>query len=256
MRSVVVVLPASMCAMIPMFRVLSSVNWRAMASLDLYSGLSNKNGPLGPARTSECLSGTSRYVLEVSIVRWVAPGRARMSASDRGTATDYSKGIPLRPADLLSAKRVLAPARADRRGAARDRRAVPLYTVVVGALQTPQRSVSAGSNHGYALALVAVAAVAMAVGAARGARAAAVALVALGLVALLVALAVDLPDTRQSGLAARVGQLLAGPRAAGARPDARDRRRDRAAARAGRRRRLAWARAGARLARTPRRSGH
>ena len=39
----------------------------------------------------------------------------------------------------------------------------------------------------------------MTVGAVRGARTAAVALVALGLVALLVALAVDLPDTRASG---------------------------------------------------------
>ena len=74
----------------------------------------------------------------------------------------------------------------------------PLYTVVVGALETPRRSVSGGSSHGYALVLVALAAVAMAVGALRGARAAAAALVALGAVALLVALAIDLPDTRGS----------------------------------------------------------
>jgi hypothetical protein len=75
----------------------------------------------------------------------------------------------------------------------------PLYTVVVGSLDTPRRSVSAGSNHGYALALVALAAVAMAAGALRGARAAAVALIVLGAAALFVALAIDRPDTRRSG---------------------------------------------------------
>ncbi len=122
-----------------------------------------------------------------------------MSASDRRTATDYSKGIRLRPADLLSADRL--PALLALTGAVLlvIAELSPLYTVVVGALQTPQRSVTAGANHGYALALVALAALAMAAGTLRGARAAAVALVALGLVALLVAFAVDLPDTRASG---------------------------------------------------------
>jgi hypothetical protein len=75
----------------------------------------------------------------------------------------------------------------------------PLYTVVVGALQTPRRSVSAGSHHGYALALVALGAAAMALGASRGARAAAAALVVLGAVALVVALAIDAPATRSTG---------------------------------------------------------
>jgi hypothetical protein len=58
--------------------------------------------------------------------------------------------------------------------------------------------VSAGSHHGYALVLVALAAVAMALGALRGARAAAAALVALGAAALVVALVIDLPATRDS----------------------------------------------------------
>jgi hypothetical protein len=122
-----------------------------------------------------------------------------MSASDRGTATDYSKGIRRRPADLLSAERALALLALTGAVLLAIAELSPLYTVVVGALQTPQRSVSAGSNHGYALAVVALAALVMTAGAVRGARAAAVALVALGLVALLVALAVDLPDTRASG---------------------------------------------------------
>lgn len=75
----------------------------------------------------------------------------------------------------------------------------PLYTVVVGSLQTPRRTVTCGSNHGYALALVALAALTMVAGSLRGARPAALALVALGAAALVVALAVDGPDTRASG---------------------------------------------------------
>jgi hypothetical protein len=75
----------------------------------------------------------------------------------------------------------------------------PLYTVVVGALGMPRRSVSAGSHHGYALLVVALAALPMILGALRGARAAAIALAVLGGVALLVALTIDLPDTRSSG---------------------------------------------------------
>jgi hypothetical protein len=74
----------------------------------------------------------------------------------------------------------------------------PLYYVVVGALGTPRRSVTAGSHHGYAQAVVALAAPAMTLGALRGARAAAAALAVLGAVAVLVALVIDLPDTRGS----------------------------------------------------------
>ncbi len=122
-----------------------------------------------------------------------------MSAADRGTATDYSKGGPLRPADFVTARRVLAALALVGAGLLVVAELSPLYTVVVGALQTPRRSVSGGSNHGYALAVVALAAIAMTLGALRGARAAAVALLALGAVALFVALVVDLPDTRASG---------------------------------------------------------
>ena len=71
--------------------------------------------------------------------------------------------------------------------------------VVVGSLETEKRSVSGHANHGYALLVVALAAVPLLLLALRGARAAAAALVALGAVALVVALAIDLPDTRESG---------------------------------------------------------
>ncbi|MDQ3849470.1 MAG: hypothetical protein M3296_02485, partial [Actinomycetota bacterium] len=71
--------------------------------------------------------------------------------------------------------------------------------VVVGSLETVVRSDPGRSHHAYALLIVAVAAVPMAVGALRGARPAATALAVLGLVALGVALAVDLPDAHGSG---------------------------------------------------------
>jgi hypothetical protein len=122
-----------------------------------------------------------------------------VSASARGTASNYSKGsltgradFPT-PAVLLAA---LALAGALLLGIAE---LSPLYTVVVGSLQTPRRSVTCGSNHGYALVLVALAALVMIAGALRGSRAAAIALVALGAAALVVAFAVDRPDTRASG---------------------------------------------------------
>jgi hypothetical protein len=74
-----------------------------------------------------------------------------------------------------------------------------VFEVVVGSLDTVRRSVDGRDNHAYALLVVGAAAVPMAVGAWRGSRAAALALVALGAAALVVALAVDLPDTNASG---------------------------------------------------------
>jgi hypothetical protein len=71
--------------------------------------------------------------------------------------------------------------------------------VVVGSLETERRTITGHDDHRWALLLVAIAAAPMALGALRGARAAAAALVVLGAVALVVALAVDLPKTRESG---------------------------------------------------------
>jgi hypothetical protein len=138
-------------------------------------------------------------VLEVSIVGWVAPERALVSASARGTASDYSKGAGPHPRKTVAVRRLLATAALVGAALLLVAEPSPLYTVVVGSLRTPQRSVSAGSNHGFALSIVALAAVAMAAGALRGGRAAAAAVAALGAGALLVALAIDLPATRRSG---------------------------------------------------------
>ena len=74
-----------------------------------------------------------------------------------------------------------------------------VFEVTVGSLEVVKRSSTGGDNHGYGLLVIAVAAVAMTLLALRGARAPAVALLALGVAALVIALAIDLPDTRGSG---------------------------------------------------------
>jgi hypothetical protein len=74
-----------------------------------------------------------------------------------------------------------------------------VFEVVIGSLETVRRTKTGGANHAYALVPIALLAVPMALGAARGARPPAIALVVLGVVALAIALAVDLPSARESG---------------------------------------------------------
>ena len=82
-----------------------------------------------------------------------------------------------------------------------------VFEVTVGSLEVVQRSATGGENHGYALLVVAVFAIALTLVGLRGAGPApGLALVALGVVVLVVALAVDLPDTRGSG---RLAESLA-----------------------------------------------
>jgi hypothetical protein len=87
-------------------------------------------------------------VLEVSIVGRLAPRRALVSASARGTASDYSKGVGLRPRDFPLLAGVLAAIAVAGALLLLAAELSPLYTIVVGALGTPRRSVSAGSHHG------------------------------------------------------------------------------------------------------------
>src|SRR5579862_9444474 len=100
MRSVVVVLPASMCAMIPMLRVLWSVNLRGMARSDgceMNVGVAcsgQKNGPLGPTRAAgRVRTGSRRYLLEViSILIAVASRRAGShGCAQTQCGADYSR---------------------------------------------------------------------------------------------------------------------------------------------------------------------
>src|SRR4051812_44608125 len=94
MRSVVVVLPASMCAMIPMLRVFSSEYLRGMVQRAGCGGTGKENGPLGPARTTRSGAESSCYVPEVSILRRDVPGRARSSAHGDGREVIVAEGLP------------------------------------------------------------------------------------------------------------------------------------------------------------------
>lgn len=89
----------------------------------------------------------------------------------------------------------------------------PLYQVTVG--QVVKKVGDTGPHHGYALIPIAVAALVMTFGAVRsGSRPALVALGVLGLVALLIAVLVDRPDTSATGFLGQVYEAAkATPRA-------------------------------------------
>jgi hypothetical protein len=122
-----------------------------------------------------------------------------MSASADGTTSDYSKGSPLRRAGFVTVGGIAAGLALAAVALLVAAEFSTVVRVVVGSLETEKRVVSGHANHGYALLVVAIAALPMTFGALRGARAAAVALVAFGAVALVVALVIDLPKTRESG---------------------------------------------------------
>jgi hypothetical protein len=81
---------------------------------------------------------------------------------------------------------------------------LPLYEIrAVTAVPEGGRK-STGPHHGYALAIVGLVLLPMAFGAVRGrSRPAAIACLALSLIALLVALVIDLPDLNETGLIGR-----------------------------------------------------
>lgn len=77
-----------------------------------------------------------------------------------------------------------------------------LYQVHVATSLTPIKTVSGGSNHSYAMLVIALAAAALGIDVWRsGSRPALLALGVLGVVGLLIALLGDLPDSHASGLA-------------------------------------------------------
>ncbi len=91
---------------------------------------------------------------------------------------------------------------------------LPLYEIrAVTAVPDGGRT-TAGAHHGYALLVVGLAMLPMAFGAVRGrSRPAAFALLALSLIALFVALVIDLPDLNETGLIGRTyDQAEARPR--------------------------------------------
>ncbi|HEV2814042.1 MAG TPA: hypothetical protein VGW10_12390 [Solirubrobacteraceae bacterium] len=76
---------------------------------------------------------------------------------------------------------------------------LPLYKVLVGALETETRSEAGWRNHAFAMLLLGLASVPMLLGALRGARPAMWALAGIGLVVIVIALTVDLSAARESG---------------------------------------------------------
>ena len=129
-----------------------------------------------------------------------------MSAPSRQAATDYSTGSGRSPGRFRGAAEGAPPARLAL-GALVAVAAVllivseflPLYKVIVGTLETEQRSVAGWRNHGFAMLLLALASVPMLLGALRAARPAMWALAGIGVVVILIALTVDLSAARQSG---------------------------------------------------------
>ena len=91
---------------------------------------------------------------------------------------------------------------------------LPLYEIRTITVVPAGGHKSTGAHHGYALLIVGIAMLPMAVGAVRGgSRPAAFALLALSLIALFVALAIDLPDLNETGLIGRTyDQAQARPR--------------------------------------------
>jgi hypothetical protein len=122
-----------------------------------------------------------------------------MSASLDGTGSHYSKGDVSGRAGFSTLRAIAAVLAVVGIVLLVVAEFSPVVRVVVGSLETEKRSVAGHANHGYALLVVAIAAIPLLALALRGARAAAAALVALGAVTLVVALAIDLPDTRGSG---------------------------------------------------------
>ena len=91
---------------------------------------------------------------------------------------------------------------------------LPLYEIRAVTAVPAGGHKSTGAHHGYALGVIGLAILPMAWGAVRGgSRPAAIAALALAAIALLVALAIDLPDLNETGLIGRTyDQAEARPR--------------------------------------------
>lgn len=122
-----------------------------------------------------------------------------MSAPAREAIDDYSKhsegsrergdAVPRPPAALL----LTAAAGAAMLAVSEI---LPLYEVVIGGLETQQRTEPGWQNHAFAMLALAIACIPMLLGARRGARPAMAALAAIGVVAIVIVLTVDLPAVR------------------------------------------------------------
>ena len=158
MRSVVVVLPASMCAMMPMLRVFSSDPVLAMSLIPV-SHFAHRKGPFRAPCSVSCSPGAS-YVVEVSIalkrrqpaVRRVLGGAGLGAEAVPEAANDASRGPALAQAperrfwgsDAGCGPVRLAAARADGVAARllviADFSTISYRTIGIGRVQQPRRS--------------------------------------------------------------------------------------------------------------------
>src|ERR1700749_3155415 len=104
MRSVVVVLPASMCAMIPMFRVFSSGKLRAMVPKSSSRDKPQKKAPGGPAKRP---AKKQRKLPERRAMIAALQRRSRQvdRAANRGLERAYPGVVRVRHYGALAARR-------------------------------------------------------------------------------------------------------------------------------------------------------
>src|SRR4051812_7455018 len=194
MRSVVVVLPASMCAMIPMFRVLSRENLRGISVSAGVGGSGGcgqrKRAPRARAH-DRVRSWAWRYVLEVSMLAQRAVrGSARMSGVQHGADGDDSKGFgSVRPAlpSVLTLRAVLALAGLAGAAMVLVAAFASVIEITVGTttrVLDADTAQSGWDRHGPALVLLALLALFLLAAALRGARTAMAGLAVTGAVVL------------------------------------------------------------------------
>src|SRR3954471_5493142 len=210
MRSVVVVLPASMCAMIPMFRVLSRENLRGISESAGVGGSGGgcgqrKRAPRARAQIRGC-SRTWRYVLEVSMLAQRAVrGIARMSGVQHGAEGDDSKGFgTVRPAlpSVLTLRALLALAGLTGAVMVLVASFTSVIDITVGTTSRVLDADTAQSGwdrHGPALVLLALLALFLLAASLRGARIAMAGLAVVGIAVLAIAWASDRPHVHDSG---------------------------------------------------------
>src|SRR4051794_37167724 len=207
MRSVVVVLPASMCAMIPMLRVFSRGNLRGISEGGGGSGGCGQRKRAPRARAhAKGRSRTWRYVLEVSMLAQRAVrGSARMSGALHGADGDDSKGfVPDRsriPSVLSfrAASAVAALAGALLLLLALFASVIEITVGTTSKVVDADTAQSGWDRHGPALLLLAVLALLLLGVALRGSRVAMVGLVACGLATLGIATFSDRPHVHDAG---------------------------------------------------------
>src|SRR4051794_38821528 len=196
MRSVVVVLPASMCAMIPMFRVLSRENLRGISQSAGGRGSGGcgqrKRAPRARAHVRS-RSRSWRYVLEVSMLAQRATrGSARMSGAQHGAEGDDSKGfVPdsSRTPSILTFRLVLAVtglAGALLLLVASFTSVIDITVGTTSKVLDADTAQSGWDRHGPALVLLALLAIFLLLAALRGSRVAMAGLLVAGIAALAI----------------------------------------------------------------------